>query len=56
MRGAPLIYLGLFSLQVSFFLVVLVLDRVAELSAPVGTLLVLALTWQIITVRNPGHG
>ena len=55
-RGAPLIYLGLLSLQTCFFLVVLALDRVAEWSAPVGALLVLALTWRITTVKNPGQG
>ena len=55
-RGAPLIYLGLLSLQTCFFLVVLALDRVAEWSAPFGALLVLALTWRITTVKNPGQG
>ena len=56
LNGAPLIYLGLLSLQICFFLVVLGLDRVAGWSAPVGALLVLALTWRISTVRNPDHG
>ena len=56
LNGAPLIYLGLLSLQISFFLVVLALDRVAGWSVPVGALLVLALTWRISTVRNPNHG
>ena len=56
MNGAPLIYLGLFSLQVCFFLVVLALDRVSEWSALVGALLVLAMTWRISTVRNPDQG
>ena len=56
MNGAPLIYLGLLSLQISFFLVVLALDRVAEWSAPAGALLVLAMSWGISTVRNPSQG
>ena len=56
MNGAPLIYLGLLSLQICFFLIVLALDRVAELSASVGALLVILLTWQISTVRNPNQG
>ena len=56
MNGAPLIYLGLLSLQVCFFLVVLALDRVSEWSALVGALLVLAMTWRISTVRNPDQG
>jgi len=56
LNGAPLIYLGLLSLQICFFLVVLGLDRVAGWSAPVAALLVLALTWRISTVRNPDHG
>ena len=55
-NGAPLIYLGLFSLQVCFFLVVIALDRVVGWSAPFGSLLVLAVTWRISTVRNPGQG
>ena len=56
LNGAPLIYLGLLSLQISFFLVVLALDRVAGWSVQVAALLVLALTWLISTVRNPNHG
>ncbi len=55
-NGAPLIYLGLLSLQVCFFLVVIALDRVVGWSAPFGSLLVLAVTWRISTVRNPGQG
>ena len=56
MNGAPLIYLGLLSLQVCSFVVVLALDRVSEWSSLVGALLVLAMTWRISTVRNPDHG
>ena len=56
MNGAPLMYLGLFSLQVCSFVVVLALDRVSEWSALVGALLVLAMTWRISTVRNPDQG
>ena len=56
MNGAPLIYLGLLSLQICCFLIVLALDRVAEWSAPVGALIVSLLTWRISTVRNPDQG
>ena len=56
LNGAPLIHLGLLSLQICFFLVLLALDRVAEWSALVGALLVLVMTWRISTVTNPGHG
>ena len=55
-RGAPLIYLGLLSLQACFFVVVLALDRVAEWSTPAGALLVIALTWRISMVRAPSQG
>ena len=55
-RGAPLIYLGLLSLQACFFVVVLALDRVAEWSTPAGVLLVIALTWRISMVREPSQG
>ena len=55
-RGAPLIYLGLLSLQACFFVVVLALDRVAEWSTPAGALLVIALTWRISMVREPSQG
>ncbi len=55
-RGAPLIYLGLLSMQTCFFLVVMALDRVADWSAPMAALLVLAMTWRITTIRDPSQG
>tara|TARA_Y100001960_G_C14605873_1_gene793221 strand:- start:73 stop:981 length:909 start_codon:yes stop_codon:yes gene_type:complete len=55
-RGAPLIYLALLSMQTCFFLVVMALDRVADWSFPMATLLVLAMTWRITTVKDPSQG
>ena len=55
-EGAPLIYLGLLTLQACFFVLVLALDRVAEWSTQAGVLLVIALTWRISMVREPSQG
>ena len=55
-KGAPLIYLGLLTLQACFFVLVLALDRVTEWSTPAGVLLVIALTWRISMVREPSQG
>lgn len=56
LQGAPLIYLGLLTLQATFFLVVLGLDRLVETSSMLGALVIMAMTWTIIRIRDPSHG
>tara|TARA_Y100000588_G_scaffold102916_2_gene112004 strand:- start:551 stop:1468 length:918 start_codon:yes stop_codon:yes gene_type:complete len=51
--GAPLIYMALLTIQTSFFVAVLAMDRLAEWNLYLAAALVFGLTWQITTVRNP---
>ena len=51
--GAPLIYMALLTIQTSFFVAVLAMDRLAEWNLNLAAALVFGLTWQITTVRNP---
>ena len=56
MRGAPVIYLVLMSLLISFFFVVMALDRIAEWSTVVAAVIISVMTWRISTVKDPGQG
>ena len=56
MRGAPVIYLVLMSLLISFFFVVMALDRIAEWSTVVAAVIISVMTWRISTVKDPSQG
>ena len=56
MRGAPVIYLALMSLLISFFFVVMALDRIAEWSTVVAAVIISVMTWRISTVKDPSQG
>ena len=56
MRGAPVIYLVLMSLLISFFFVVMALDRIAEWNTVVAAVIISAMTWRISTVKDPSQG
>ena len=51
--GAPLIYMALLTIQTSFFVVVLAMDRLADWNPYLAAAVVVGLTWQITTVKNP---
>ena len=55
-KGAPLIYLTLLSLQTVSFFVVMALDRIAEWSLLLATVIVSAMTWWISTIKDPSQG
>ena len=55
-RGAPVIYLALLSLQISFFFVVMALDRIAEWNTVLAAVVISAMTWRISTVKDPTQG
>lgn len=54
--GAPIIYLILLIMLISFFLVVLALDMLAEFNILLATMTVMVMTFAISTVRNPSQG
>ena len=56
MRGAPVIYLALMSLLISFFFVVMALDRIAEWNTVLAAVIISAMTWRISTIKKPGQG
>lgn len=56
MRGAPVIYLVLMSLLISFFFVVMALDRIAEWNIVLAAVIISAMTWRISTVKDPSQG
>ena len=56
MRGAPVIYLVLMSLLISFFFVVMALDRIAEWNTVVAAVIISVMTWRISTVKDPSQG
>ena len=56
MRGAPVIYLILMSLLISFFFVVMALDRIAEWNIVLAAVIISAMTWRISTVKDPSQG
>ncbi len=56
MKGAPLIYIGLLTIIVLSFVVVLTLDRLADWSIVSAVILTLLMTWGISTIREPVHG
>ena len=53
--GAPLIYMALLTIQTSFFIVVLAMDRLADWNIYLGAALVSGFTWKITTIRNPNQ-
>jgi len=55
-RGAPVIYLALLSLQISFFFVVMALDRIAEWNIFLASVIISVVTWRISTVKDPSQG
>ena len=56
MRGAPVIYLLLMSLLISFFFLVMALDRIAEWNTVLAAVIISAMTWRISTVKDPSQG
>ncbi len=56
MAGAPVIYFILFVLQISFFFVVLALDRLAEWNIVLGFVTAMGMTWAISALKEPVHG
>ena len=56
MRGAPVIYLVLMSLLISFFFVVMALDRIAEWNIVLAAVIISVMTWRISTVKDPSQG
>ena len=56
MRGAPVIYLLLMSLLISFFFLVMALDRIAEWNTVLAAVIISAMTWRISTVKVPSQG
>ena len=56
MRGAPVIYLVLMSLLISFFFVVMALDRIAEWNTVLAAVIISVMTWRISTVKDPSQG
>ena len=56
MRGAPVIYLLLMSLLISFFFLVMALDRIAEWNTVLAAVIISAMTWRISTIKKPGQG
>ena len=56
MRGAPVIYLVLMSLLISFFFVVMALDRIAEWNIVLAAVIISTMTWRISTVKDPSQG
>ena len=56
MRGAPVIYLALMSLLISFFFVVMALDRIAEWNIFLASVIISVVTWRISTVKDPSQG
>ena len=56
MRGAPVIYLALLSLQTLFFFVVMALDIIAESNIILAAVIITAMTWKISTIREPIQG
>ena len=55
-RGAPVIYLALMSLLISFFFVVMALDRIAEWNIFLASVIISVVTWRISTVKDPSQG
>ena len=55
-RGAPVIYLARLALQISFFFVVMALDRIAEWNTVLAAVVISAMTWRISTVKDPTQG
>jgi hypothetical protein len=56
MRGAPVIYLSLLSLQTLFFFVVMALDMIAETNIILAAVIITAMTWKISTIKEPSQG
>ena len=56
MRGAPVIYLLLMSLLISFFFLVMALDRIAEWNTVLAAVIISAMTWRISPVKDPSQG